>query len=104
MGNIECSGCEWEFPEFHDSSLELQCIISDCTKGSPDWAGPLTNRLVRVDTKTYPKGRTGHKGEPQAPSRETFVRSKAIWTARLKSMDRYLEAKLAGKRAIIIAM
>ncbi|KAJ5442005.1 hypothetical protein N7445_005012 [Penicillium cf. griseofulvum] len=85
--------CGWEFPEFHDSPPDIRCIIFNCTKGSPDWNEPSVDRLVRVETKIFPKGRTGREGEPRASSAETLHLSKTIWTERLKIMELYMEAR-----------
>jgi hypothetical protein len=86
--------CEWEFPECRESPPDVQALISDCTRGSPDWTTPLTDRLVRVETKLYPKGRTGRNGEPAATAGETLRFSRELWTRRLELMEHFLKAKL----------
>ncbi len=93
--------CEWEFPEFRESPSEIRDIIVDCTRGAPEWttASRPSERMVRVGTHLYPKGRAGGRnwqgeGGLAATATETLLFSREMWTRRLEAMDEYLQAKL----------
>jgi hypothetical protein len=90
--------CAWEFPEFRESPCEVRRLVAECTRGSPDWIVPSTDRLVRVGTRLFPKARTGADGRPTASAGETLRFSRALWTRRLEAAERYLEAKLRWEK------
>lgn len=43
--------CAWEISEFRESPRAVWRLVVECTRGSPDWIVPPTDRLVRVGTR-----------------------------------------------------
>ncbi|KAF2761735.1 hypothetical protein EJ05DRAFT_496635 [Pseudovirgaria hyperparasitica] len=88
---------EQEFPEFWRSPNAIRKLIYDCTQGFRNSDLGRT-RIIRINDKVYPRGRSGVNGEPTGTALEAAVAAQQMWKERVAAMETFLDAKARWKR------